>query len=168
VIYVQIVSGAWLRHGGEILALAVHGVLAVVVVACTVRLARQMRLCAADLAAESATESGTQSGRTTRSRILVIRSWLIGLLAAQIVLGIAAFVVVWWPAGPNSKATSGLGSSVFPTLHVLVGGALLFACVAGAMFVHRLFPASSRGSRARIAFSPETLLEQPASLESAR
>lgn len=106
----QIVAGAWLRHGGGNGALALHLILALPVMILVPLLARQLR-------------AGSE------------RRWLMGSLGGQIALGIAALVVVSVPGG------EGLGTAVFPTLHVVGGGILLLACVASSMWAHRVFPA---------------------------
>jgi cytochrome c oxidase assembly protein subunit 15 len=148
VVYLQIVAGAWLRHGGSVPALAVHGVLAAAVVVLVWMLARDLRR-----SAEAVEESGKQ-------KLLALRRWLLGLLASQIALGVAAFVVVWWLVGPDSKAATGIGTSLFPTLHVLAGGSLLLACVASSMWVRRLFrDAEARASVGALAPSPSAGIE---------
>jgi cytochrome c oxidase assembly protein subunit 15 len=152
-VYLQIVAGAWLRHGGGGAALALHGVLALAVVVCAALLARQMRLCAGDLAQDL--------DGPARSRILALRRGLIVSLALQLALGVAALAVVYWLVGPNPD---GLGSSVVPTLHVVGGGALLLACVASSMWLHRLFPARTHDSLGR----REPELEAHPSLEAVR
>lgn len=108
----QIVAGAWLRHGGGNGALAVHLALALPVLILVPLLARRL---------------------PARGE----RRWLIGSLAGQIALGIGALVVVSMPGG------EGLGTAVFPTLHVLGGGILLLACVASSMWAHKTFPSGS-------------------------
>jgi hypothetical protein len=74
---------------------------------------------------------------TEKQGVRALRRWLLGLLASQVVLGLAAFIVVWGLGG------GGLGTSLFPTLHVLAGGSLLLACVASSMRIRRLFPDSN-------------------------
>ena len=108
-VYGQIVAGAWLRHGGGVPALALHVVLALCVGIVLLVLAGSLRR-----------DGGSH----------VHRRWILALLATQFALGIAAFVVVWMQPASGASASPGLGSSAFPTLHVLVGGALLLACVA--------------------------------------
>jgi cytochrome c oxidase assembly protein subunit 15 len=107
-VYLQIVAGAWLRHGGGVPALAVHGVLAAVAGILVLILARSL---------------GSAAGSHA------LRRSLLALLAIQFALGFAAFAVVWLGPARASGAAPLLGTSVFPTLHVLVGGALLLACV---------------------------------------
>ncbi|MFN0007497.1 MAG: COX15/CtaA family protein [Planctomycetota bacterium] len=105
----QIVAGAWLRHGGGNGALAVHLALALPVLILVPLLARRL-------------PAGGE------------RRWLNGSLGGQVVLGIAALVVVSVPGG------EGLGAAVFPTLHVVGGGVLLLACVASSMRAHAASP----------------------------
>lgn len=137
VVYLQIVAGAWLRHGGSVPALSIHGLLAAAVIVLVLLLARDLRRSTEDLEGELA--------RPLRA----LRAWLLGLLAGQVALGIAAFVVVWGAAGPEPRTAGSLGTSLFPTLHVLAGGGLLLACVASSMWIRRLFPAAlaSNGHR---------------------
>lgn len=137
-VYLQIVAGAWLRHGGGFGALAVHlaGVLAVLVLVPV--LVRGLR---AGLS-RSSVEEGT--------RLQGLCRWLIGSLWAQIALGVASLVVVSMPA--STRAEGGLGTAVLPTLHVVGGGILLLACVASSMWVHRVFP--TRAGRSKDAAAP--------------
>jgi len=132
--YVQIIAGAWLRHGGGNAALAVHGVLAVLVVGCGCGLAAEMHRRAGELEPAA------------RSRLLGLRRGILGLLAFQVALGVASLVVVAGPSNSGSGAP-GLGSSVFPTLHVLAGGALFLACVAGCMWIYRIYPTPDASER---------------------
>jgi cytochrome c oxidase assembly protein subunit 15 len=125
VVYLQIVAGAWLRHGGAVPALAVHGVLAAAVIGFVLWLAKDLRKPA---------EVGMRPG--------ALRTWLLALLAAQIALGFAAYVVVWGVAGSSAGTAGSVGTALFPTLHVLVGGGLLLACVASAMWARRMSPAA--------------------------
>jgi cytochrome c oxidase assembly protein subunit 15 len=148
VVYLQIVAGAWLRHGGSVPALAVHGFLAAAVAVLVWMFARDLRRSAEAVEAP------------WKQTILALRRWLLGLLASQIVLGIAAFVVVWWLVGPDSKAAGAIGTSLFPTLHVLAGGSLLLACVASSMWVRRLLgDFEARASLDALAPSPRAGVE---------
>jgi cytochrome c oxidase assembly protein subunit 15 len=117
-VYAQIVVGAWLRHGGSPLALSVHAVLVLAVLACAMALAREL----ASLA-------------TSEPQLLAARKALIGALAAQLVLGLLAFLSVYVVVGRNP---GNVGQSLFPTLHVMGGAALLLACVASFMWSLRL------------------------------
>ena len=119
-VYAQIVAGAWLRHGGGVPALAVHGILAAVVGILVFQLARSFG-------------SGAPG----------LRHILLALLTTQFALGFAAFGVVWLGPEHASGAAPALGSSVFPTLHVLIGGSLLLACVAGIFRSRGVRPAQS-------------------------
>lgn len=115
----QIVAGAWLRHGGGYGALAVHLVAALPVLILVPMLARELR----------------------RAQHRSLPRWLIGALSAQLALGIATLFVVSIPAGDH--ASDRLGTAVLPTLHVLGGGILLLTCVASSMWAHGAFPLSS-------------------------
>jgi cytochrome c oxidase assembly protein subunit 15 len=136
-VYLQIVAGAWLRHGGGVLALVVHGVLALGAGIHVMLFARSL---------------GTSPG----SRAL--RRALLALLTTQFALGFAAFGVVWLGPQRASGSAPGLGSSVFPTLHVLVGGSLLLACVAG-IFRARGWRKARSGAPARTLDLPLGRLE---------
>jgi cytochrome c oxidase assembly protein subunit 15 len=131
-VYLQIVAGAWLRHGGGIGALAVHlaGVVAVLIL--VPLLVRRLR------------EGGDRASAEERTRLRPLRRWLLGALAGQMALGVATLVVVSMPAA--ARAGEGLGTAALPTLHVVGGGILLLACVASSMWAHRVFP--SRADRA--------------------
>jgi cytochrome c oxidase assembly protein subunit 15 len=126
-VYLQIVAGAWLRHGGGTDALALHLVVALPVVILVPLLAREMR------------SAGDRAGETARRGFQTARRWLIGAITGQILLGIGALVVVSMPAG--ARAEGGLGTAVLPTLHVVGGGLLLLSCVGSAMMASRVFPA---------------------------
>lgn len=115
----QIVAGAWLRHGGGYGALAVHLVAALPVLVLVPLLARELR----------------------NTPLHAVRRWLIASLAGQIALGIAALFVVSVPAADH--ASERLGTAVLPTLHVLGGGVLLLTCVASSMWAHSAFPLST-------------------------
>jgi cytochrome c oxidase assembly protein subunit 15 len=127
VVYAEIVAGAWLRHGGASIALAVHGLLVLVVIAAVARLASGLHLL--------------KDAAPAR-----LRTWLLALLAVQFALGLASFAVVRPLSGAQATAATALGTSIFPTLHVLTGGCLLLACVASVLWVHRLLPAPRAGT----------------------
>lgn len=126
-VYLQILAGAWLRHGGGMDALALHLGVALPVLILVPLLARQLRT------------GGDRSTEEARTRLRALRRWLIGSLAGQVALGVAALVVVSMPAA--ARAGEGLGTAVLPTLHVVGGGILLLACVASSVWAHRVFPA---------------------------
>jgi heme a synthase len=141
-VYAQIVAGAWLRHGGSVPALAVHGVLAFATVIVLLALSKDLSRGAVPSPA--------------------LRRWILGLLATQIALGFAAFGVVWLLPAESSGAARGLGTSVFPTLHVLVGGGLLLACVAA------LFRRADRAAPSAVADPRVDRVPRLAQLETAR
>jgi len=128
-VYTQIVVGAWLRHSGNMTALALHIVLAAVSTAVVIVLARELRLTA---------EAGVQGGHD-RSALLAVRKKLVLALAAQLVLGVLAAVWVYLVTGPHNPVS--IGEAVFATLHVLVGALLLWAVVAAAMYSRRIVTA---------------------------
>lgn len=125
-VYTQIVVGAWLRHSGNMTALAVHIVLAAVSTAAVILLARELRLTA---------EAGAQGGHD-RSALLAVRGKLVLALSAQLVLGVLAAVWVYVVTGPHNPVS--IGEAVFATLHVAVGALLLWAVVAAVMYSRRL------------------------------
>lgn len=141
VVYGQIVVGAWLRHGASPLALVLHVAAVLLVVACVWRLARELRAVADELGAGSAAERA----RLERLRVLVL-----SILAAQVLLGIVAFLTVYVFVGRNPTQ---IQQALFPTLHVIGGAALLLASVCTALWSHRVsfsrVPVEVRSERAR-------------------
>jgi cytochrome c oxidase assembly protein subunit 15 len=133
-VYAQIVVGAWLRHGGSPLALSVHALLVLAVLACAMALARELASLATSEAA--------------RPQILAARKALIGAFTAQLALGLLAFLSVYVVVGRNP---GNVGQSLFPTLHVMGGAALLLACVASFMWSLRL----SRAPEPRVVHAVE-------------
>jgi cytochrome c oxidase assembly protein subunit 15 len=127
IVYAQIAVGAWLRHGGSPLALSIHVVLVLAVIGAAMVLARE-------LATAEAPRAPLRSARTA----------LLGALAVQLVLGLLAFLSVYVVVGKNPTS---VGQSLFPTLHVMCGAALLLACVASLMWSLRL----ARASRTELA-----------------
>lgn len=125
-VFVQIVLGAWLRHSGNLVALALHVVVAALSAGAVVVLARELRLAA---------EEGTRGGHD-RGVLLRLRRQLVGALAVQLVLGVLAAVWVYVVTGPHNPVS--VGEAVFATAHVLVGALLLWATVASTLFAHRL------------------------------
>lgn len=115
VVYAQIVVGAWLRHGQSMAALATH-VLFVLAVAAHVLLVASAARKAEAAAAEPA-------------RIARLRRWLFAAFWVQITLGLLAFTWVYVVIG-HGKTPTELHQSLFPTLHVVGGAALLFASAA--------------------------------------
>ena len=117
VIYLQIVLGAWLRHGHNDLVLLAHLLTVVLVVAAVLVLAKALRA------------AGEQSALARLPR------WLFAALVAQAVLGIVAFMSVYRFVGPDPKTVS---QGLFPTLHVLGGAALLAATLASVLWSWRV------------------------------
>jgi cytochrome c oxidase assembly protein subunit 15 len=125
-VFAQIVLGAWLRHSGNMTALALHLVVAAISTAAVIVLARELRLTAAEGAA----------GGHDRSALLSVRKKLVIALAAQFVLGVLAAVWVYLVTGPHNPVS--IGEAIFATLHVMVGALLLWAVVAASMFARRI------------------------------
>jgi len=117
VVYLQIVLGAWLRHGHNDLVLLAHLLMVVLVVAAVLVLAKALRA------------AGEQSALARMPR------WLFAALATQAVLGIVAFMSVYRFVGPDPKTVS---QGLFPTLHVLGGAALLAATLSCVLWSWRV------------------------------
>ena len=130
-VYVQIVLGAWLRHSGNMVALALHIVLAALATGAIIALAREMRLTV---------EEGARGGHD-RSALMRLRRRLIQVLAVQLLLGLLAAVWVYLVTGPHNPPS--VGEAIFATAHVGVGALLLWAGVAAAMFAHRIVATSA-------------------------
>lgn len=117
-VYVQIVLGAWLRHSGRVDALAWHLAIALAAVAAVLTLCH--RLAAAPTAPDGPPFVG-------------LRRWLLGALATQVGLGIAATAAILGPSGGFEGSVS-LLEAVTATLHVAVGALLFAGCVASALW----------------------------------
>lgn len=125
-VYVQIVIGAWLRHGASVIALALHIVAVLVVVACVWLLARELKTVADEIGSRDA---------FARVRLSRLRTAVLGLLGAQLLLGVMAFLSVYVLYGRQPTVVE---QSLFPTLHVMGGAALLLATACAALWSHRL------------------------------
>ncbi len=125
-IYVQIVIGAWLRHGASPIALALHITAVLVVVAC-------IWLCAQELRSVSDEIRPRDAGAARR--LSRVRATLLAALGAQIALGILAFLAVYVLYGRQPTVVE---QSIFPTLHVMGGAALLLSAVSASLWSHRL------------------------------
>jgi cytochrome c oxidase assembly protein subunit 15 len=132
-VYAEIALGAWLRHSGSSLALVLHAAFVLGVVAFVLAFARGLRAAAA----------GSPDERQPLAR--AARN-LVGLLGAQVALGILALVSVLVFSGGFEGAVS-TGEIVFATLHVLVGALLLVQSVAGALWCGRLLSSAPAGAR---------------------
>ena len=117
VVYLQIVLGAWLRHGRNDLVLLAHLLTVVLVVAAVLVLAKALRA------------AGEQSALARLPR------WLFAALVTQAVLGILAFMAVYRFVGPDPTTVS---QGLFPTLHVVGGAALLASTLACALWSWRV------------------------------
>ncbi|MFN0244220.1 MAG: COX15/CtaA family protein [Planctomycetota bacterium] len=122
-VYVQIVVGAWLRHGGAVGALLLHGVLAIVVAIIAIVQAKEL-----------GAEAHAANDGEARRRFFSLRNWLVGALAAQWLLGVLAFASVYLWVGKNPTEFQ---QSLVPTLHVMGGAGLLLASVRSALWVRR-------------------------------
>ncbi|MBK7874368.1 MAG: COX15/CtaA family protein [Planctomycetes bacterium] len=132
VVYAQIVVGAWLRHGQSLAALVVHVGMLVLVVGAVTFLAHALRRAA---------ETAPDAPRLRRLRIVL---W--GIFWGQLTLGMLAFIWVYLVVGQGRTPTE-LHQSFFPTLHVMGGAALLFACVASVLQAFRGASAASEAAR---------------------
>jgi cytochrome c oxidase assembly protein subunit 15 len=126
IVYTMIVSGAWLRHTNDPMALAIHLMLLMGVLGAVVVLFKKL----AGVEGAGALEHLVTCGRRL--------SWII---KAQVILGVFAMlaVMVWY--GPSAN---GVHDSIMPTLHVLGGALLLGQCLASRMWIGRLL--SEEGS----------------------
>ncbi len=120
IVYLMIVSGAWLRHTNEPVALAAHLMLLFGVLASVVALF--MKLMSFD--GDGDTAHLATCGRRLR-----------GIIIAQVALGVLAMAAVFVWYGPSA---TGVHDSILPTLHVLGGALLIGQCLASRMWVGRL------------------------------
>ncbi len=134
VVYGEIVVGAWLRHGGGTAALFLHALLVVAVVGCVLFEARA--LGALGFEGRALGTSGT---------VRLLRRGLLVALTLQIVLGVLAFLSVYVIVGRNPGTVP---QSLFPTLHVMGGAALLSSAVAALLWSHKV-PSASEPERVR-------------------
>lgn len=123
VIYAQTVLGAWLRHTGFELALALHLVFAAVAVGVVLNLSRSLRRAA------PASPLLERAGRR-----------LLHLLMLQLSLGLATLVAIVVSGGFKAEVTA--LETITATSHVLIGALLLQQAVAGALWLRRLSVAS--------------------------
>lgn len=117
VVYLQIVLGAWLRHGHDDLVLLAHLLTVVLVVAAVLVLAKALR------------------GAGEASALARLPRWLFTALVVQAVLGIIAFMSVYRFVGPNPTT---MNQALFPTLHVVGGAALLASTLAAVLWSWRV------------------------------
>jgi len=153
IVYTQIVLGAWLRHSGSSLAMALHIMLVVGVLGVVGVLAKALKRSAED-AGEA--EAGVLVRSARRLHMIV---------GSQVLLGVLATISVYIFSGGFQGVVSS-GELIFATLHVAVGALLLVQCVSVAVWTRRVLvetPAAlreeTRGARPS--------LDQP-SLESVR
>lgn len=126
IVYAEIVIGAWLRHGASTLALVLHVAAVLLVVVCVWQLARCLQLVADEIGPHGASE---------RARFVRLRTQILVVLVAQVLLGISAFLAVYVFVGRNPTQ---IQQALVPTLHVIGGAALLLASVRTALWSHRV------------------------------
>lgn len=128
VVYAQTVLGAWLRHTGFELALALHLVFAAVAVGVVLNLSRTLRRAA------------------TISPVLDrVGRRLLHLLMLQLSLGLATLVAIVVSGGFKAEVTA--LETITATSHVLIGALLLQQAVAGALWIARLSAAAPAVAR---------------------
>jgi cytochrome c oxidase assembly protein subunit 15 len=133
-VYGQIVLGAWLRHTGLALPLALHVLGAFVSVAAVLLAARSWKRLAGDAA-----ESRPLARAARRAH---------ALLGLQFLLGLGALVAVTVLSGGFQGKVS-TGEMVLATAHVLFGALLLAQCLAGALWSQRLFTTAAEAAGSR-------------------
>jgi len=148
VVFAQIVLGAWLRHSGATIPLALHLTFSLVAVGVPSAFAARLRRTA---------EEG-QAGGHDRGVLRVQARRLIAVVGLQFLLGIGAVTAVLLASGgfdqPVSRAEAWLA-----TAHVLGGALMLAQTVAACMWARRVV----RHPRAAAAFAPsEAPVEAPA------
>ena len=126
-VYTQVTVGAWLRHSGANLALALHLLIALAVLVFVVAIGRQMN---------AAVEQGESAGED-RWILLGVKRRLYWLLGAQMLLGALATYWIYEVSG-GMQARVSMGEAVFATGHVAVGALLLAQSVAAAMWARRI------------------------------
>jgi cytochrome c oxidase assembly protein subunit 15 len=126
VVYLQIVLGAWLRHGRNDLVLLAHLLTVVLVVGVVLVLAKALRA------------AGEQSALARLPR------WLFAALVTQALLGILAFMSVYRFVGPDPTT---VGQGLLPTLHVVGGAALLASTLAAVLWGWRVRAARAESTR---------------------
>ncbi len=128
IVYLQIVLGAWLRHGHDDFVLLAHLLTVLLVVVAILVLGKALR------------------GAGEASALSRLPRWLFTALIVQAVLGIIAFMSVYRFVGP--KPTD-LRQALFPTLHVVGGAALLASTLACVLWSWRVRSARSEPAQAR-------------------
>ena len=132
-VYAQIVLGAWLRHSGSMLALALHGVLVLAVIFAVMKLMAALR---------ESYEDGV-AGEHDRSIFMRLRKRLALLLWGQVGLGIVTAVAVMVFSGGFDERPSQL-EQIVATGHVALGALLFVTTVAAALWAHKLVTLGQR------------------------
>ena len=119
--------GAWFRHSGADIALALHVLLAVGVLGAVVVIGRQL----------SATVKQGEPGQSDRGLLLGVKRRLHTLVGIQVSLGGLATFWIYEVSG-GTQAPVSMGEAIFATAHVAVGALLLAQMVAAAMWSGRV------------------------------
>lgn len=125
-VYGQIVLGAWLRHSGATLALALHVLGAVGSFFVVLALAKRLFLTF---------DEGAKGGHD-RSPLRRTGRWLVGCLMAQMGLGLLSVFAIFEVSG-GFDARPSMFEVVSATSHVALGALLLGGCVAAVLFSRR-------------------------------
>lgn len=133
VVYAQIVLGAWLRHSGSMVALAIHGVVVLAVIVAVMKVMAALR---------ESYEDGVAGGHD-RSMFDKLRTRLGMFLWGQIALGIVTAVAVMVFSGGFNERPSQL-EQIVATAHVALGALLFVTSVAAAMWAHKLVTLGER------------------------
>ena len=133
--FAQVVLGAIFRHSGNDLALSMHVLLSVGVLASVVVTCRHLR---------TAARQGEELG-VDRRVLLAVVVRLQTLLGLQVLLGLLTTFFIYEVSG-GMQAPVSLGEAVFATAHVAVGALLLASTVEAALWSRRvLIPVSGSG-----------------------
>ncbi len=127
VVYAEVVLGAWLRHTGSALPFGLHLAAALAVTASVLGAANRLGRVHAELVQRGGPPAPFRS----------LRRWIVGLLVAQLGLGVLAAVSVLVFSGGFQGQVS-VGEMIFATAHVLFGALLLGLCLAAALWSHAL------------------------------
>jgi len=124
--FLQVSLGAWFRHSGNDVGLALHVLLALGVLGAVVVLGRRLK---------SAVRQGEERGQDRRVLLGIVRRLHL-LIGTQILLGVLATFCIYEVSG-GMQAPVSVGEAITATAHVLVGALLLAQTVAAAMWTRR-------------------------------
>ncbi|MFT5049617.1 MAG: cytochrome c oxidase assembly protein subunit 15 [Chlamydiales bacterium] len=125
-VYCQIVLGAWLRHSGATIALALHVFGAVASFFLVLALAKKL----------FATFDEGAAGGHERGPLRSTARWLVSCLLGQMALGLLSVFAIYGVSG-GFAARPSMFEVVSATSHVAVGALLLGGCVAAVLFSRR-------------------------------